>query len=151
MNYLARFFVIFTLFSGLLSDNIYARTSIQDPSITKMCKELENKRNRKVVYRVRIKEYIQKIDYAYSRIKKSQKKVKTKLDRISAKLAFEMKTTQGRIDTISEQIIRGGCPPINYKGQIIQMTSTKEELKRTFKELDIEKLELENIENFNSL
>ncbi|WP_216639895.1 hypothetical protein [Halobacteriovorax marinus] len=107
------FFHIFTLCFLLLSSSVaqdYENTVITDPSISRRCEELLNKRNQKVAHKQKLMELITRNRRLLKNVPKEKKTVKVKLIENYGKLKNELRLSLIKITHLEESIVRTGCP-----------------------------------------
>ncbi len=137
----------------IISLSFYARAysyvdrAIEDPNIIKVCDDLTDKRKLKIEHIKKLQGVLSKNIQMQRKLRKSQEKVRLKLQRLYDKIVFEIKVASGRVVDFEEQIIKSGCPPIELKGQTLRTSSTQEIVNSVDKDLNIEELDLVNIED----
>ncbi len=120
---------------------------IEDPSIKKICHDLSDKREKKKSHRQALLKLLKTNNELKKQLDPKQKKVLTTLGRLNDKIEFEIKVSGSKIETLSEKIIRSGCPPIDLEGQQLDELATQDIVNNIAKQINIEKVELEEIEN----
>ncbi len=143
--------LILTISSFLLLSygvaQIESQSIIEDPSIKKVCNDLNDKREKKKAHRQALTKLLKRNNQLKEKLESKQQKVLNTILRLNDKIDFEIKVANSKIQTLSEQIIRSGCPPIDLEGQIIDELATQDIVKNIAKQINIEKVELEEIEN----
>ncbi|PIK16689.1 hypothetical protein [Halobacteriovorax sp. JY17] len=107
-------FIIFTLcflfeLSSIQAQD-YENTVITDPSISRRCEELLDKRNQKVAHKQKLMELITRNRKLLKYVPKEKKTVKVKLIENYGKLKNELRLSLIKITHLEESIVRTGCP-----------------------------------------
>lgn len=107
------FLVGFTLISPTLSSGEdYKRTVITDPSISRRCELLTEKRQEKIANKQRILALIERNKHLQKIAPENKVTVKRKLEENLGHLEHELILTQTQIQYQEESIVRKGCPGI---------------------------------------
>lgn len=101
-----------TLFSGISSAEDYKRTVITDPSISRRCEILTEKRSEKISNKQRIMAMIERNKHLQKITPENKITVKKKLETNLGHLEHELILTQTQIQFQEENIVRKGCPGI---------------------------------------
>ncbi|OUR96536.1 hypothetical protein A9Q84_09305 [Halobacteriovorax marinus] len=88
----------------------YENTVVTDPSISRRCEELLNKRNQKVSHKQKLMELITRNRKLLKYVPKEKNSVKTKLIDNYGKLKNELRLSLIKINHYEESIVRTGCP-----------------------------------------
>jgi len=100
--------ILLGITNGLAQD--YENTVVTDPSISRRCEELLNKRNQKVSHKQKLIELITRNRRLLKYVPKEKKSVKTKLIDNYGKLKNELRLSLIKINHYEESIVRTGCP-----------------------------------------
>lgn len=90
----------------------FKRSAITDPSISRRCKELIDKRQKKILHKQKLKALLVRNAKLQKLAPKNKKMVREKLQRNHRNLRHELKLTEEKIKNQEENIIRKGCPGI---------------------------------------
>jgi hypothetical protein len=88
-------------------------TIITDPSVTKRCDELTNKRKKKLDHKARLQALEQRAKRLLKKTPKKKQSVKKKVKHTLRNTIRELIVTRKKIRKLEEQIVRQGCPGIN--------------------------------------
>jgi len=104
-------FMLCTFFNSHMSlAQDYENTVVTDPSISRRCEELLNKRNQKVSHKQKLMELITRNRKLLKYVPKEKNSVKTKLIDNYGKLKNELRLSLIKINHYEESIVRTGCP-----------------------------------------
>jgi hypothetical protein len=111
------FLVGIAIFSSLLVNKAfsedYKRTVITDPSISRRCELLTEKRQEKIANKQRILALIERNKHLQKITPENKVSVKHKLETNLGHLEHELILTQTQIQYQEENIVRKGCPGIS--------------------------------------
>lgn len=105
------FLVTFTLAAEALAED-YKRTVITDPSISRRCELLTEKRVEKIANKQRIMAMIERNKHLQKITPENKVTIKRKLEVNLGHLEHELILTQTQIQYQEENIVRKGCPGI---------------------------------------
>ena len=97
-------------FTSLAQD--YRETIITDPSISRRCDDLTQKRSKKIKHKQRISALIQRNVKLQKSAPSNKKKVKRNLEINFKRLKNEYRLTKNKVARIEEVLVRNGCPGI---------------------------------------
>jgi hypothetical protein len=104
---------ITALFTFSASGEDYKRTVITDPSISRRCELLSEKRQEKIANKQRILALIARNKHLQNITPENKITVKNKLEVNLGHLEHELVLTQTQIQYQEESIVRKGCPGIS--------------------------------------
>lgn len=90
----------------------FKRTVVDDPSISRRCEELLDKRREKIAKKNRLMGLIERNQTLQKKTPENKKSVKEKLEINLGYLRNELELTQVQIQIEEESIVRKGCPGI---------------------------------------
>lgn len=90
----------------------YRETIITDPSISRRCDDLTQKRSKKIKHKQRISALIQRNIKLQKIAPLNKRQVKRKLEVNFKRLKNEYRLTKNKITRIEEVVVRNGCPGI---------------------------------------
>lgn len=90
----------------------YRETIITDPSISRRCDDLTQKRSKKIKHKQRISALIQRNIKLQKIAPLNKRQVKRKLEVNFNRLKNEYRLTKNKITRIEEVVVRNGCPGI---------------------------------------
>lgn len=146
MRYFLFYSLFFALTLPLLAQDSSGQFVIEDPSIKKVCNELTAKREEKIEHKKSLIGLLKKTHALQTKLESKQKKVQTNIQRLSDKITFEIKVTEGKIESLAEKIIRSGCPPIDLADQKLDEIATQDIVNNLRKEKSIDEIDLKSIE-----
>lgn len=88
------------------------RSIITDPSVSRRCKILLKKRRQKIVHKQKVEALILRNTKLQKYAPKNRISVKKKLSRNQLRLKHELRLVKQKIDRLSEDAIKKGCPGI---------------------------------------
>lgn len=102
-----------TLFStSAIYAQDYKRTVVDDPSMSRRCEELLEKRREKLAKKSRLLGLIERNQTLQKKTPEAKKSVKEKLEENLGLLKNELELTRVQIEIEEESIVRKGCPGI---------------------------------------
>jgi hypothetical protein len=109
--YILSILIMFNIsLSGFAQSNI--GSVITDPSISKRCEALTLKRTKKIKHKQKLAGLVERNKRLQKITPKAKVTVKEKLTENLYKLNRELRLTRIRIDHLTEDIVRKGCPGI---------------------------------------
>lgn len=107
-----RICLLLSFLVGIVHAEDYKRTVITDPSISRRCELLTEKRAEKIANKQRILALIERNKHLQKITPENKVIVKKKLEVNLGHLEHELILTQGQIQYHEENIVRKGCPGI---------------------------------------